>query len=512
MNRGCLMIRVVTAGEMKELDRRTIEEMEMPSAVLMERAALAVKEEILRRFPEGGRVLCACGGGNNGGDGIAVGRLLHLCGYDVQILLAGSEEHRSEENRHQERIARRYGVPFTKEPDYEDFDVIIDALFGIGLSREIASPFDRIIEKINDSDAFVLACDIASGIHADHGGTKGPVVMADMTVTFAFPKAGQLLYPGRHYSGELVVSDIGIYENEDPGNLYCLEEEDLSGITARLPWGNKATFGKVGIVGGAPGMAGAVCLSAAGAFCTGAGMVKIQTSEANRIPVQTRLPEAMTQTDLSEKACRDMLAWADVFVLGPGMGQSKEAESLLAWYLKELADSKKRTVLDADALNLLSRNPEWKQYIGDHIVITPHPGEMSRLCGKPVNEILGDPLENARAFAKEWGCVVVQKDACTVTADPEGTAFLNPSGNDGMAAAGSGDVLSGIIGGILGADAQRERKEPEADAFKAACAVFLHGCGGDKAALRKGRHGMKAWDIAEGAAEVLKDLWNVTEE
>ena len=139
------MIRVVTAGEMKELDRRTIEEMEMPSAVLMERAALAVKEEILRRFPEGGRVLCACGGGNNGGDGIAVGRLLHLCGYDVQILLAGSEEHRSEENRHQERIARRYGVPFTKEPDYEDFDVIIDALFGIGLSREIASPFDRII-------------------------------------------------------------------------------------------------------------------------------------------------------------------------------------------------------------------------------------------------------------------------------------------------------------------------------------------------------------------------------
>ena len=497
---------------MKELDRRTIEEMEMPSVVLMERAALAVKEEILRRFPRGGRVLCACGGGNNGGDGIAVGRLLHLCGYEVQILLAGSDERRSEENRHQERIARRYGVPFTEEPDYDSFDVIIDALFGIGLSREITSPFDRIIEKINASDAFILACDIASGIHADRGETKGPVVMADLTVTFAFPKAGQLLYPGRHYSGELVVSDIGIYENEDHGNLYCLEEDDLSGITARLPWGNKATFGKVGIVGGAPGMAGAVCMSAAGAFCTGAGMVKIQTPDANRIPVQTRLPEAMTQTDLSEKACREMLSWADVLVLGPGMGQSEEAESLLFRYLKELADTKKRTILDADALNLLSRHPEWKQYIGNHIVITPHPGEMSRLCRKPTGEILMDPVENARAFAQEWGCTVVQKDACTVTADPEGTAFLNPSGNDGMAAAGSGDVLSGIIGALFGASVQREPKEPQEAAFTAACAVFLHGCGGDRAALEKGRHGMKASDIAEGAAEVLKELWNVTEE
>lgn len=256
-------------------------------------------------------------------------------------------------------------------------------------------------------------------------------------------------------------------------------------------------------------MAGAVCLSAEGAFCTGAGMVKIQTSEANRIPLQTRLPEAIIETGGSEDACRKMLAWADVLVLGPGMGQSADAESLLSWYLKELARQNKRAVLDADALNLLSRHTEWKQYIGPHIVITPHIGEMSRLCQKTVEEIVTDPLENTRAFAREWGCTVVQKDACTVTAEPDGTAWLNPSGNDGMATAGSGDVLSGVAGGIL---CSLPPMDPQPEAFGAACAVFLHGCGGDRAALTKGRHGMKARDIAEGAAEILKDLWNVTEE
>ena len=504
------MKRIVTAAEMKHLDDHTIHDMGMPSCVLMERAALAMKEEIVRRFPDGCRVLCVCGTGNNGGDGIAVARMLHLAGYEVCILAPGPEEKRSAENRSQMRIAENYGVPFAEEEDFDGFDVIVDAIFGIGLSRRIGAPWDRIVGKINEADAFVIACDISSGILAGTGQVPGCAVAADLTVTFAFPKAGQLLYPGRAYTGKLVTADIGITcDREESSGLFCVDEKDLAALTARVPWGNKATFGKIGIIGGAPGMAGAVCLSALGAFATGAGMVKIQTAEENRVPLQSRLPEAMIGTDRSGTACRALADWADVFVIGPGLGQSPAAEETLCTYLRILSECRKPAVLDADALNLLSRHGEWKEYIGRHIVMTPHPGEMSRLCGRPVEEILQDPLSNAREEAARWGCVLVQKDACTVTAGQGNRMWLNPSGNDGMATAGSGDVLSGITAGMLCAALGKEQTDP---AFAAACAVWLHGCGGDAAARKKGRHGMTAQDIAEGAAIRLRDLWKDTEE
>ena len=356
------MKKVVTCSQMKLLDHGTIHNMHVPSLVLMERAALATAEEIRKYLEKKNgsgnlkkeRILTVCGSGNNGGDGIAIARLLHLAGIRSEIYLAGNPDKMTEETRHQWDIAMSYQVPVMNNPVWDEYTVIVDGIFGVGLSREITGNYKEII---------------------DH------------------KKRGLCLYPGRAYAGRTVVADIGIYDRDRDGSelaskaAWHIEKSDMKTLPVRKPWGNKGTFGKVLLVAGSKGMCGAACLSASAALHGGAGMVKIQTVEENQIPLQSLLPEAMLTSEFDEEANRKNLNWCDVLVIGPGLGASAQSRERAQWFLSRAAICGKSVVLDADGLNLLAENPKWKNYLDSHVILTPHMGEMSRLTGKSIGEI-----------------------------------------------------------------------------------------------------------------------------
>ena len=349
-----IMKKVVTCSQMKLLDHETIHSMHVPSLVLMERAALAVRDEIVKyllgKNPDGSwqheRVLAVCGSGNNGGDGIAIARLLHLSGIHTEIFLAGNPDKMTEETRRQWEIAASYQVPVTNNPVWSEYTVIADGIFGVGLSREIAGKYREIIDCMNQAEACKVAVDIPSGIHGDTGAILGVAFKADMTVTFAYRKRGLCLYPGRMYAGKVVTADIGIYDRDPKGiqiaeKAAChMEQTDLAELPLRAPWGNKGTFGKVLLIAGSPGMCGAACLSASAALHGGAGMVKIQTVEENRVPLQTLLPEAMVTCEFNEEANQKNLSWCDVLVIGPGLGTDGVGRERMFWFLKNGAAAK----------------------------------------------------------------------------------------------------------------------------------------------------------------------------
>ena len=499
------MKQIVTCKEMKALDSNTIERMGVPSCVLMERAALKTVEEIEkvlddRKSQE--HILCVCGSGNNGGDGVAIARILWLHGYQVSMYLTGNPDHRTDEMKRQLAIAANYHVPVVNNLESEEYTTIVDAIFGVGLSRAVEGRYREVIETLNRKNAWKVAVDIPSGVDGDTGAELGIAFHADLTVTFAYRKAGLCLYPGRKFAGKVVVSDVGIYAGEDAqGHIWQMEKEDLCSLPDKIPDGNKGTFGKVLVVAGSEGMCGAAYLSASGAFATGAGMVKIVTPEANRIPLQTMLPEAMLD-------CRDEFekdfAWCDVLVIGPGLGISKEAAGKVKWFLEAAFKAGKPVVLDADGLNLLAQHPEWMCWLGAHVTLTPHMGEMSRLTGQTIREIQNDRIAAARELAEKTGAVCVLKDACTVTAAPDGMTWISLEGNPGMATAGSGDVLSGILAGVHAMFLNVDGEQPT-EGLKAASGVLLHGMAGDLAAKDTGMAGMKAGDIVRGAQKVLKN-------
>ena len=510
------MKKVVTCSQMKLLDHGTIHNMHVPSLVLMERAALATAEEIKKYLEkkngpgnlEKERILAVCGSGNNGGDGIAIARLLHLAGISAEIYLAGNPDKMTEETRHQWEIAMSYQVPVTNNPVWDEYTVIVDGIFGVGLSREITGTYKEVIGCMNGAPAYKVAVDIPSGIHGDTGAVLGTAFCADLTVTFAYRKRGLCLYPGRAYAGQILVADIGIYDRDRDGSelvkkaAWCMEEADVKALPRRSAWGNKGTFGKVLLVAGSKGMCGAAYLSASAAIHGGAGMVKIQTVEENRIPLQTLLPEAMVTSEFDEEANLRNLNWCDVLVIGPGLGTEGISMERMRWFLENGTKSGKSVILDADGLNLLAAHPQWMKFIDRQTVLTPHMGEMSRLSGVPISELKKDPLAHAWEFAGKNGGVLVLKDACTVVADQKENLYLNLSGNSGMATAGSGDVLSGVIAAVLcmylNCGEERELS------YKAALAVYIHGLCGDIAMEKKGTHGMTAKDMVEALPEVLK--------
>ncbi len=490
---------ILTCSEMKSLDAHTIREMGVPSAVLMERAALSVAEKIREHLADqpSASILCVCGSGNNGGDGVAAARLLHNAGYRAVICMAGNEAHYTEETARQVRIAQNYGVPFADpgSVDLNSFQVIADALFGVGLSRSIEGKYAALIDRINGSGAFKVAVDIPSGINGDTGQVMGTAVKCDLTVTFAYKKSGHLLYPGRTFSGHTVCADIGIYSRGDDSFAKSFEPQDAAVYLKRDPSGNKASFGKILFLAGSRGMCGAAYLCAAGALRTGAGMVMIRTPEENRIPLQTLLPEALLSLKDSREEQKRAYEWCDIAAAGCGLGRSEEASSELLSLLRHCRETKKPLILDADALNILSEHKDWYSCLGPNTVLTPHPGEMSRISGFSIEEIKADPVRTASEFAKRTGAVVVSKDACTVTASPDGEIYINESGNSGMGTAGSGDALCGIISGILAVS--RDLRSGDSLAGPAAAGVYLHGMAGDLAAAELGMSGMKAGDIID---------------
>lgn len=509
----------VTGAQMKQIDQDTMERIGIPSMVLMERAALAVAEaaEELAHAAGGKRILAACGNGNNGADGIAAGRILQGRGYDVTVLLAGSPDHATDEHQSQRKIAEQLELAVVTADDFlpGDYDVIIDALFGIGLSRNVEGTYRELITLLTESyqkkGVRVAAVDIASGINADTGAVMGTALPADVTVTFGYRKTGQLLYPGRAYTGRLLTADIGFSDV----SLYkigwdgmTLEYADLQPVLTRQADGNKGTFGKVLVIAGSRGMGGAAYLSALAAYRAGAGLVKVLTVADNRQILQNQLPEAIVKTydpdENAETADFRMLLeqqcdWADAVVLGPGLGQEAYVE-----YMVEavLSHAYVPVVLDADGLNAVASHPYLTQYFTENVIVTPHMGEMARLCAVTVAQLKENPVEAAREYSSRYQVVCVLKDAATVVTDKDGATFINTSGCSAMAKGGSGDVLSGVIAGLLARGAECTEA--------AACGVYAHGLAGEDAAKLCGVNGVLARDIADRvlrSEDETENLW-----
>lgn len=493
---------LVDSRQMKLCDSNTIHHFKVPSLVLMERAALGVAEEIAKKIQTGSSILVVCGTGNNGGDGLAVGRMLVQHGYKVTFVIPGNLAKVTEETARQLEICKAYGMEVQKEIPKAEFDAVVDALFGIGLSRELKDVYFDIIAQMNRIRAFKVAVDIPSGIHADTGAVMGIAFKADITITFAFSKLGLCLYPGAEYAGRIKVKDIGIgiesFLEEKPC-YYELEDKDLVNVPKRKDYSNKGTYGKVFIAAGHKNMAGAAFLSGKAAYVTGAGLVKLYTEETNREILQQLLPEAVMATyepeQEEEKELRESIAWADVIVAGPGMGTGKESESIIKTILKE---AEIPVILDADGLNIISKYKEWLTETKAAVIVTPHLGEMARLTGKSIFDIQKQLLQVALEFAKAYNVICILKDARTVTALPNGTAYINTSGNNGMATAGAGDVLTGVLAGLTAQKMELRKAAP--------LGVYLHGRGGDSILSRTGNYGMMAQDVIEGVRQTMQDI------
>ncbi|MGN0425530.1 MAG: NAD(P)H-hydrate dehydratase [Acetatifactor sp.] len=489
---------IVTAQEMKQYDYATIHEIGIPSAVLMERAALSVADRIRQVIPdheEAVTVLVAAGIGNNGGDGLAIARLLAEQGHHVEVWIVGDAGKGSADFSGQLSILKHYSVIFCDKPGSGEYTIIVDALFGVGLSREVTGPYLEAVETINSLKGYVIAVDLPSGIDSDKGQVLGAAVRADETVTFEYRKRGLVFFPGASYAGRVTVAGIGIRPVGESG-LFAYTGSCRDWMPARAADGNKGTFGKVLLVAGSPNMAGAAILSAQAAYRTGGGMVKVISSEENRIPIHVSVPEALFGT---AENLMESLDWADVIAIGSGLGQSRWAFRMLTAVIDY---GKKKLLLDADALNLLAENDTLKEALtcqakaGRGIVITPHPGELSRWTGKSVKELKKDLCQAARVCSAALGGVVVAKDARTVVSCAGPRDYVNLSGNSGLATAGSGDVLTGIIAALMA---------QESDLFRAACTgCYLHGKAAEKAALELGERSLIPGDIPKALQE---DEW-----
>jgi hydroxyethylthiazole kinase-like uncharacterized protein yjeF len=504
-------LKIVTAREMREIDRRTIEGCGIPGTVLMERAGLAVARKIAEMYPPG-KLIVLAGSGNNGGDGIVVGRELHNSGWHVRVLLLLKEDRLSPDCLAQYRAAKQIGVPIDFRETFEQSDlhaaVVVDALFGTGLSKEITGSLAETIERLNASEAPVIAVDIPSGISSDNGHVLGAAVRATATVTFGAPKRGHYLYPGADYTGELFVEDIGF-----PAPFFndaCCELLEPEGMRTLLPArpkrSHKGDYGHVLVVAGSRGRTGAAMMAARACLMSGCGLVTLGVPEGLMGVFQSRVTEEMClplpdrgDGTLSPKAAEHILGFldakADALAMGPGIGVSEDTAGVVRAVLASL---EKPAVLDADALNVLQGKADVLREASAPLVLTPHPGEFSRLTGKPVDEIETDRIESALAFSKDYGVTLVLKGVPTVVADLGGKAFLNSTGNPSMAKAGAGDVLTGMVASLLGQGLN--------SSGAASLAVYLHGLAGDLAEAEFGLQSVLASDIIAAIPEAFRSL------
>ncbi|SDB09064.1 NAD(P)H-hydrate dehydratase [Eubacterium oxidoreducens] len=500
------MKKILNAASMQQCDRTTIDFYKMPSLVLMERAALEMYRVLEEKIRHDDNCCIVCGSGNNGGDGIALARLLHLAGYRVQILFAGNLEHMSIDCKKQMDIAKQYQVPccFKDKTDLDNLlkkqDVIVDAIFGVGLCRRIEGDYCDLIERMNQINAYKVALDISSGISADDGQIMGTAFMADLTITVGYEKVGQHLYPGVDYTGELVCCEIGINDYsflEHKPTAFILEKTDLTEIPKRKSSSNKGTYGKVLVIAGKQNMGGAAYFAAAAAYKTGCGLVKVFTEESNRQIVQTLIPEAILETYEEQRFRVELLKksilWASVIICGPGLGTETVAGQIMEEVLKEKT---KPVIIDADGLNILATMSQLK--LGANFVLTPHIGEMSRLCKKSVSDIKKDPIKIATEYARNLNCNLVMKDARSIIVDVKQKVYINESGNSGMSTGGSGDVLSGIIGGLCAINMPPAK----------ACAFgpYLHGLAGTNAVKIKNEYSLMASDLLEGLCVSMNEI------
>lgn len=449
----------------------------------MQRAAAAAFSLARLEFPLARHWLVLCGHGNNGGDGYEVALLARAAGIQVTLLAVESQKPLPDEAQAAQQGWEKAGEQtLNADADWpEDIDFIVDGLLGTGLSSAPRAPYAGLIAAINQHPAPVLALDIPSGLNAATGVVEGDAVNADVTVSFIALKPGLLTGKARDHVGKLHCDALGL-ESWLCGHLPVLQRLDASQLAdwlhPRRPCSHKGDHGHLLVVGGDIGFAGAIRMAAEAALRAGAGMVRVLTHKQHLGPLLTARPELMVQ-ELDEKSLAEGLEWADIVVLGPGMGQRTWGKKAF----KQVTESQKTALFDADALNLLAITPQKRQ----NRVLTPHPGEASRLLGCSVKEIESDRLLAARKLSQRYGGVVVLKGAGSLISQDDGPLALADVGNAGMATGGMGDVLSGIIGGLL---AQK------LSLFAAACAgTVVHGAAADQLARVQGTRGMLATDL-----------------
>lgn len=491
---------LVTGKEMKLLDQNTTDAFSVPTQVLMEQAAMAFVQKLFSIDRAWKKVLILCGNGNNGADGVAVARLLNQEGTETAVCRIG-EGNDSELMKLQTAIYQSYHFPEVSwdNVDFAAYDCVVDAIFGIGLSRPIRGIAEQVIGRANEADAYRVALDMPSGISADSGEVLGSAFRADATITFSFGKIGQYLWPGNEFCGNVIVAPMGITQDswlERKPRFATLEQEDLNLLPRRIAHSNKGTYGKLLIVAGSIDMAGNAALCAKAAYRMGVGIVKIFTPAENRQALFSLVPEAILSTydkSVDEKKLIEDLKWADALVIGPGIGTGAAGSKMLEVLLE---NSSVPMLLDADALNIMAQNTERFLLPHTDMVITPHLGEMARLTGDAVSYIQNNLTEVAENFANQYDLVCVLKDFRTVTAVPYGLTYINTSGNHGMATAGSGDVLSGVIGSLLAQGMCAKDSAP--------LGVFVHGLAGDICLQRQSAASVMAGDLADAICEIAK--------
>ena len=493
-------MKVLTAEEMREVDRRTIE-MGIPGIVLMENAGLRVVEFLAERFAplDAQRVLVLCGKGNNGGDGMVIARQIHTrfpgCGLTV-VLFADPADLRGDASQNFAML-RACGCPVTAEipPEAYRATVIVDALLGTGINGPATGVMEQAIAEINGRlrPAKVVAVDIPSGMSSDSGETAGKIARADYTVTFTAPKLGQVLPPHCDSTGELIVRPIGSPPELLAGVKIELIEPSMfrHAMAPRPPGGHKGTFGHALVVAGSRGKSGAAALCGLGALRAGAGLVTVASAESAIPLIAAHAPELMTEplaeTPHGSIGLNAALAAAaegkTVIAMGPGLGRQPEISILVTSLMESLEQP---LVLDADALVDIAKVPLTPRVR----VLTPHPGEMARLSGKTVAEVQADRIGTARAFAEAHRVTLVLKGQRTIIAFPDGRLWINPTGTPAMGTGGTGDVLTGMIAGFL---AQFPQQPDEA----VVAAVYLHGLAGQIGARALGERCLIASDLLQ---------------
>ncbi|HVE81571.1 MAG TPA: NAD(P)H-hydrate dehydratase [Myxococcales bacterium] len=504
------MKRALTSDQMRNLEQAAGAQFGMSEALLMENAGGALAEAALRLASPSGRFLVLCGRGNNGGDGLVAARKLAGIGRAVHLdMVAGTEGLKGEVDRNLQALGVSGVSASALPPDFPagPGDVVIDALFGTGLNRAPEGGYAEAIGRIarwRARGARVLSADLPSGLNADTGRAFDPCVQADATVAFGHLKVGQVLEPGAHLSGEVAVADIALPAPEVAGlggpAVALVEEADARGrVPPRRPDAHKGSFGHVLVVAGSRGKTGAAALCATAALRAGSGLVTVATRPDALFSVMSATPELMGQElsgdgPLGPNDAMAILQAAEgkqAVVLGPGIPRGEHTGHLLRTLLAELAIP---MVIDADGLNALAGNLDALSSAQAPALLTPHPGEMSRLAGRATSEVQADRINAARALAQAHNAVVVLKGARSVIALENGSCFVNPTGNPGMATGGTGDVLAGVCGGLLSQGLSRE------DA--AMIGAYVHGLAGDRVSRRTGRMGLIASDLLGGLQEV----------
>lgn len=509
-------MKLLTPRQMKAIDELAINSIGIPGIVLMENAAIqtVMKASSMIGDKKEPSITVVAGIGNNGGDAFAVTRHLLSMGYAVSVFSMADIDNLTGDALINGQILKNLGMNIpviTGDESLErlkksccESDLVIDGLLGTGLNRNVDGILSDTIDVINNHSSLILSIDIASGVDGLTGKVRGNCINADATVTFHLPKIGMVQQPGASFIGELSVVDIGIpyalADNMETPEL--MEKCDIKGMLPVRPVeSHKGTFGRLLIIAGSQGMTGAAYLSALSAYRTGTGLVRLAVPESCIDPLTVLLPEAVftclpEQTkEKTHNLIIKLISEVDAVLAGPGLSQTKETMMLLEAIIE---NCNKPMVLDADALNLMSGNKSLMEKLRCEAIITPHPAEMARLTDMTTAGIQGDRIGVSKSFADEFGLTVVLKGSGTVIAANDGRAAINPTGNQGMATAGAGDVLAGVITSLLG-----QGLTP----YEAAVAgTYIHGLAGDLATANMGAAGVMASDIANNISKAIEHV------